>query len=200
MALSRACQARGDSALTICGDSIRVVHPLFQEEDGGALPTSPLQLHFGEIALDLAIQLNAIWHSRLPNAIKSNMQRVKHLVCFGAEFAGRFYQVSIFTDPVARMLNGNNWIELRRMAIANDAPPNTASRSLRIMRLLIQKKWPHLQRMISYQDCDVHTGTIYLAAGWQRETENLSGNWIRDNRDRRIAQAPGRKLRWGCAL
>lgn len=182
------------------GDSIRVVHPLFQEEGGGSTPTSPLQLHFGEITLDLAIKLNALWHSRLPNAVKNNMQRVRHLACFGAEFSDLFYMSAIWTDPIARLLNGRDWLELRRMAISDDAPKNTASRALRIMRIMVKRKWPHLKHIISYQDCDVHTGTIYLAAGWKREAENDSGNWIRDKRDRRQAQAPGNKVRWGCDI
>ena len=32
-----------------CGERIRVVHPLFQVEGGGSIPTSPLQLTVGRI-------------------------------------------------------------------------------------------------------------------------------------------------------
>ena len=179
------------------GDSIRVVHPLFPVEGGGSTPTSPLQLHVGEIDLDLAIRLNALWHSRLPNVVKNNVQRVRHLMCLAAEFSGLFYMSAIWTDPIARLLNGRNWIELRRMAISDDAPKNTGSRTLRIMRAIVKGRWPHLQRAISYQDCDVHLGTIYRADGWQMEAENKSADWIREKRERRTAVATGIKIRWG---
>ena len=182
------------------GESIRVVHPLFPVEGGGSIPTSPLQLHVGEISLDVAIRLNATWHSRLPDVVKNNVQRVRHLVCFCAEHKGIYYASAIWTDPIARLLNGRNWLELRRFAIAPDAPKNTASRMLRIMRQQILGKWPQIARLISYQDCDVHSGTIYKAAGWSAGAENKSGDWIRKSRDRRTAQAPGVKIRWEFAL
>ena len=180
------------------GDSIRVVHPLFyQAEEGGSSPTSPLQLHIGEISLDKAIQLNQLWHSRLPIVIKNNVQRVKHLACFCAEYDGIYFASAIWTDPIARLLNGRNWLELRRLAIAHDAPKNTASRMISVMSRQIKKKWPHIEKLISYQDCDVHYGTIYAASGWKIEATNKSGDWQRKMRNRRTAQAPGTKVRWG---
>lgn len=100
------------------GESIRVVHPLFQVELGGSTPTSPLQLHVGEISLDMAIRLNELWHSRLPNVVKNNVQRVRHLACFCAEHDGIYYASAIWTDPIARLLNGRNWLELRRPALS----------------------------------------------------------------------------------
>lgn len=177
------------------GESIRVVHPLFQEEGGGSIPTSLLQLHIGEISLDVAICLNLTWHSRLPGVVKNNVQRVRHLVCFGAEHGGIYYASAIWTDPIARLLNGRNWLELRRFAIASDAPKNTASRMLRIMRNKIIVRWSHIAKLISYQDCDVHTGTIYKASGWNigASSTNADG-W--QSRNRRLNQATGDKLRW----
>jgi hypothetical protein len=179
------------------GESIRIVHPLFQVEGGGSIPTSPLQLQIDEIHIDSAILLNQIWHSRLPDVVKNNVQRVSHLICFGAVYGGLYYASAIWTDPIARLLNGRNWLELRRMAIADDAPKNTASRMLSIMAKRIKRKWPSIERLISYQDCEVHRGTIYAASGWKVEAENASGNWIRETRDRRQAQAAGKKVRWG---
>jgi hypothetical protein len=157
-------------------------------------------LNIGQISLDTAIQLNGFWHSRLPLVIKCNVQRVSHLICFCAEHNGIYYASAIWTDPVARLLNRRNWLELRRLAIADDAPKNTASRMLKIMRLQIVKKWPHLERLVSYQDCDVHAGTIYKASGWIEGQKNQSGDWIRKNRDRRKAVAPGVKIRWEFVL
>lgn len=169
----------------ICGDGIRVVHPLFQVEGGGANPTSPLQLHIGEINLETAIQLNALWHSRLPNVDKTNVQRTSNNVCYGAEHNGIYYAVAVWTDPIARLLNGRGWLELRRLAIADDAPRFTASRMLKVMRLMVAKKFPRVTKLISYQDTSVHAGTIYGAAGWTPvETMASGNNWDTPTRTR----------------
>jgi len=178
------------------GDSTRVVHPLFHEEDDGSTPISPLQLIVGEISLTRAISLNEIWHSRLPVAKKSNMQRVRHLCCFGAHFANVFYAVGIWTDPIARRLNGLDILELRRFAIASDAPPNTATRIMRIMRMMIVNKFPHIKKLISYQDCEVHLGTIYAAAGWNPVSVTIPKNgWNTRKRDKSQANSKN-KVRW----
>ena len=179
-----------------CGDGIRVVHPLFQEEGDGAIPISPLQLSINETSLSKAIELNSLWHSRLPIASKDNMQRVKHLVCFAADFSGIFYAAAIWTDPIARKLNGRGWLELRRFAIADDAPKNTATRMLMVMRLIICKKWPKTVRLISYQDAEVHTGTIYKAAGWKIGATSSVGAKGWNNRKRAKMQTTADKIRW----
>lgn len=183
--------------MSICGDSVRVVHPLFQGEGGGSIPTSPLQLHIGRISIDLAIELNQLWHSRLPIVDKSNITRTRFLFCFGAEFENIWYAAAIWTNPVARLLNERPWLELRRLAIAQDAPKNTASRMLRIMTNFIRLACPNIERLISYQDEAVHTGTIYRAAGWE-STLRSKGEvlWDRPNRKRRATQAPSPKTRW----
>ena len=87
---------------------------------------------------------------------------------------------------------------LRRLAIAPDAPKNTASRMLRVMRLLIVRRKPGLKKLISYQDLGVHTGTIYKAAGWKAVRQDRGGEWARPElgRHNRPAQAPTPKIRW----
>ena len=145
----------------ICGESIRVVHPLFQEEGGGSIPTSPLQLHVGKISQRLAMQLNGEWHSRLPH-----ISNWKTCTAYGAEYQGVWYAVAMWATPSSASLNGRNWYELKRFAIAPDAPRYTASRMLSVMRKMIKKDMPTVERLISYQDTEVHFGTIYKAAGW----------------------------------
>jgi len=140
--------------------------------------------------------LNELWHSRLPLVSKSNISRSGHAICFGAEYENRWYATAIWTDPIARMLNGKDYIELRRLAIAPDAPQNTASRMLKVMRLLLVKRWPQLTKLISYQDTEVHTGTIYAAAGWkptQRSSVSTTG-W--NTRKRNKMQTTADKIRW----
>lgn len=183
--------------MTYRGDSTRVVHPLFQTEDGGSIPTSPLQLHVGRISVDLAIDLNAAWHSRLPILDKSNIVRTKQLICFGAEFANVWYACAVWTNPVARLLNDKDWLELRRFAMAPDCPANSGSRLLRIMVSYIRKSYPGIQKVMSYQDTAVHAGTIYSAAGWLPSHFEKNRDWNRPNRKRDAPQqASGDKVRW----
>lgn len=179
-----------------CGDSTRVVHPLFQTEDGGSIPTSPLQLHVGRISVDLAIDLNAAWHSRLPVLDKSNIVRTKHLLCFGAEFSNVWYACAVWTNPIARAHNDKPWLELRRFAMAPDCPPNSGSRLLKIMMGHIRRDYPLIARVMSYQDTAVHKGTIYAAAGWQPVHSLKNSDWDRPNRKRAEQQAGGDKVRW----
>lgn len=185
--------------MILSGESIRVVHPLFPTEGGGSIPTSPLQLHMGWMPVDEAVRLNAAWHSRLP-AFTGLPEKCKAI---GAECDGIYYAVSIWSDPVARRLNWTGRYELRRFAIAPDAPRYTASRMLRVMRLLIQRKPPNpgIERLISYQDLGVHTGTIYKAAGWTKVVESAvpTEGW-HSRRGRNATQTNADKARWECPL
>lgn len=179
-----------------CGDGIRVVHPLFQVEGDGAIPISPFQLQIARIDKRLAWKLNEHWHSRLPDI--SNWQNCD---CFGAEFANRYYAIAMWSIPSARELNGRGWWELRRMAIAPDAPKYTASRMLSVMTKMIRREMPDVVRLISYQDSDVHAGTIYKASGWtignigERIDETKTyNNW--KTRPGRKNQSTAPKIRW----
>ena len=182
--------------MNTCGDSIRVMHPLFQEDDDGSIPISPLQLEIGRIDIPLAVTLNELWHSRLP---KINNQTGKNMA-FAAFYKNRFYACAIWGEPVGRMLNGHGLYELRRMAIAEDAPKNTGSRMLKVMRILIRKELPEIKRLISYQDTDVHNGTIYKAAGWVEENKSSVSATGWNTRRRAKMQTTADKIRWGIAL
>ena len=181
------------------GDSIRVMHPLFfQEDDGGSIPTSPLQLRIDECHVHLAVELNALWHSRFPKVCASNIIRNRRQVCFAAEYDGIFYATALWSDPIAanRLNGGETMLELRRMAIAPDAPDNTATRMIKIMVMLIRRKWPELTKLISYQDTEVHHGTIYKASGWKQETTATLTEWDNGSRKRNKAQSTAPKIRW----
>ena len=184
--------------MLLSGESIRVVHPLFQEERGGSIPTSPLQLKFGEIDLDLAMGLNELWHSRFPITVRANLQRVRSGVNFGAEFDGVFYASAIWTTPIAsnRLKDGLNSLELRRLAISPDAPKYTATRMISFMRKWIEKKDWDIKKLISYQDTEVHTGTIYKASGWKAANEGSFTEWTTATRKRNDAQSTAPKIRW----
>ncbi len=182
--------------MMLSGDGIRVVHPLFQAEGAGSIPSSPLQLHVGWTTVQQAIGLNELWHSRLPK-FTSPPERCR-AIC--SEYDGVFYTASIWSPPLARMLNYTGRYELRRYAIAPDAPPNTASRVLRIMRALIAKDMPWIKTLISYQDTETHSGTIYKAAGWKCVSTGGGGEWVRKNRTSVKAVAGAAKVRWETAV
>lgn len=184
------------------GDGARVAYPLFQEEDGGANPTSPLQLRIIKISPSKAQELNSLWHSRLPVYETGSCL---HGICFGALFSGIFYAVAIWSNPVARALPQREWLELRRLAISDDAPKNTASRILSVMTSILKSSYPHLEKLISYQDMETHKGTIYKAAGWVVGSEHKGGTWYRPNSHNKSGsprlrpdnnQATGPKIRW----
>lgn len=180
--------------MTSALEALRVMHPLFHAGEGGAHPTSALQLWIEEIDTERALMLNRRWHSRLPRMGRGAVKIP--FLSYAATCAGIIYAVAIWSNPVARLLPQKEWLELRRFAIAPDAPRNTASRMLRIMELLIRRKLPSVVKLISYQDTEVHDGAIYRAAGWVPENKSNGDEWDRPNRSRPKAQSNSPKIRW----
>lgn len=182
----------------ICGDSSIVDRLSFQMADGGAIPTSPLQFSIEVIDVHTACRLNGLWHSRLPIIEWSNVVRNRHSICFGARYNGDLYAVAIWSSPVAanRMKNGKQALELRRFAIAPNAPKNTGSRMLSVMKLVIKNQIPDVSWFVSYQDTEVHDGTIYKAAGWTLVGESAGLSWSNKTRVRNKEQSMATKARW----
>ena len=176
-------------------ESIRVMHPLFQTGEGGSTPTSALQFVLERIPFKDALRLNRAWHSRLPR-FGTGFIKNQPFPCFGAMFEGRAFGVAIWSTPCARNLPQQEWLELRRLAIAPDAPRNLASRMLGVMARLLRLEYPQVRRLVSYHDTAVHTGAIYRAAGWTPTTVNKDGNWTRKARPRPRAQSEAPKQRW----
>lgn len=176
-------------------ESIRVMYPLFQAGEGGSTPTSALQLLIERIPFERARELNRLWHSRLPRMGTGFVQNQPFL-CYAATFEGFIYAAAIWSNPVARNLPQREWLELRRLAIAPDAPRNTASRMLAVMARLIRRERPEVRRLISYQDTEVHTGGIYRAAGWAATNCSNGGEWNQPGRSRPKAQSSTPKQRW----
>ena len=181
--------------MVIRAGGVRVAYPLFQEGGSGSIPTSALQLRFDPLELKRAIELNRHWHSRLPRVVYSNIIRTKRRISYGAEFDGLMYACAIWTNPVARMLP-QDWLELRRLAIADDRPKNTATRMIGWMVRDIHKRFPEVPKLISYQDSAVHAGTIYKAAGWKAVRVDAGGEWSRPSRHREKVQSDAPKVRW----
>lgn len=186
------------TSLALSGDGTVAVHPLFQGEGDGSIPISPLQLVIGHVDMPLAQALNEHWHSVLPRTELFTLTCMPTWNAFAATHANRFYAVAIWTSPVAanRLSNGWNCLELRRFAIASQAPKNTASRMLRVMKLLIRKEHPHIVRLISYQATEHHAGVIYKAAGWMPMTTAEKSTAWHQGSQRDLRQTTSAVIRW----
>jgi len=158
---------------------------------------SPLQFEIVEIHTLLAIDLNRLWHSVLPKISSGNIYRNTYRISFGALYKNLYFAVAIWTSPVAqnRLKNGFETLELRRMAISNDSPKNTASRFLSVMCKIIKNRFHEIYKLISYQDTKTHLGTIYKASNWypvKSQSEFMS--W--ENRPGRLDKTESVKIRW----
>ena len=90
----------------------RAVSPLFfRPEEDGMPPQSPRQLLPMIIPQSTAKQLNRLWHSRLPNM--GNMPSIS----FGFEYDGIYYASAMWSNPVARALPQQTWLELLKVAL-----------------------------------------------------------------------------------
>jgi hypothetical protein len=148
-----------------------------------------------------ACEYNRKWHSRLPRIEWGNVVRNTYYVCYGASYNNWCYAVAIWSSPVAqnRMIDGKTILELRRMAISQDAPKNTASRMISVMVRLIRNKFPLVTKLISYQDTEVHSGTIYKASGWKSVSTSKGVSWG-ISRVRNADQTTADKVKWEYCL
>ena len=143
----------------ICDRSSMVEQPV-PTGDGGSIPTRSLQLIVEEVPVFLARDFIAKHHSRLPYT-----QVGPWKFAFGVFDIDRtLVATALWHNCSARGLP-KSWLELRRMAIANNSPRNTASFVLAQMCRWMRKN-TSADVVISYQDVSVHRGTIYKAAGW----------------------------------
>ena len=182
----------------LSADDVRDSIPLFRSGCVGSSPTSAHHLTINKCKVQRACELNEIWHSRFPKIHWSNVVRNRDYICFVAEYDGIAYASAIWSSPVAanRLKEGKTALELRRMAIADDAPKNTASRMIGVMRKIIRKRLPHITLLLSYQDTEVHQGTIYKASGWYFASKNKGTSWTNNNRKRNKEQSLSDKVRW----
>jgi hypothetical protein len=160
-------------------------------------PSSPKKMTLREIGVKHAMRYNELWHSRLPVTVEGNLLRNKRSVFYGSEYLDHCFASAIWTDPVAnnRLSKDFVWLELRRLAVAPDAPKFTATWMISKMIRQIKKQFPEVTRLVSYQDCDVHRGTIYAAANWKNDTVSTNANW-NTTRKRNVEQSLSAKKRW----
>jgi hypothetical protein len=94
------------------------------------------------------------------------------------------------------MTNGERILELRRLAISEPCPKNTATWMIAKMVKVIAKDLTEIDRLISYQDTEVHLGTIYKAANWIPVVTSKGTSWTNDTRKRNVEQSIADKVRW----
>lgn len=133
--------------------------PLFDIPDGRT-PAKARELTLEPCDTSHARILNRRWHSRLPETTN-----IGWMYTFAGKAYGVTYGVALWSNPTSRTLP-SQWLELRRLAVSPDAPKYTATRMLGLMRRWFLKHHPEHEKLISYQDTDVHEGTIYKAANW----------------------------------
>ena len=83
-----------------------------------------------ETRAQIACMLNELWHSRLPDIHWSNVVRNKKYVCYVFKYKQAIVGTAIWSSPVARRLDPLTTLELRRMALSDVCPKNTATYTL----------------------------------------------------------------------
>ena len=182
--------------------SMRQSEPLFFDMQSFNMPKSCKELNLSVITVKRACELNKLWHSRLPIIDWSNVVRNTHYVNYVMIKDGIFFAVAIWSSPVAgnRMTAGDKCLELRRLAISPDAPKYTATRMISLMVKDIKKRFPDIMKLVSYQDTEVHTGTIYKASNWYAEKEVQGISWTTNTRKRNKEQTIAKKIRWSLTI
>lgn len=187
----------------ICAGSLNRKTTASQVDDSGATPTPAL--HFQACDKQQAVEFIRQWHSRLPNC-----QRGPWQFAFSASVNDEIFAAALWNNPSARTLPGH-WLELRRLAAKPGAPRNTCSCFIAWMVRYFRRAQKHREKCISYQDLEVHKGTIYKAAGWK--VEFVSKPRVRDRSKARvgtsrayrsdingISAAASAKARWSIML
>ncbi len=147
----------------MCGDSLKVEHPINQLEEGGSIPTSPLQLTIVECKFCDIRHIFEEFHYK-----KAHMGGGISW-CLGALYRNKFLAGIVIGKPRhdKKYSKSLKCVELRRMACIDALPKNTESWLLAKVIWWLKKN-TDIQRVISYSDKSVgHVGTIYKAANFK---------------------------------
>jgi len=136
---------------------------LFQVEDGGAVPTSPLQLYFKTINYQTAMRLVKRYHYLHRSAPTT--------WSFGAYYGGRIVGVITIGKPASHTLisgvagkeKAGSVYELNRLWMDDVAPKNSESRFIG----WAIRQLPVGTVLVSYADTKYgHTGKVYQSTNW----------------------------------
>lgn len=168
--------------MSFSGDSIEAMLPLFQEEEGGSIPTSPLQLRFEIVAPRTAAVAYRKWHYLKDDGFLSQ-------VSFGAFYGGKLEGAISFGALSAPALKGYwdrktqaGWYEIKRLALSPACPRNSESRMIGTTITLLRRRC-FVKGIVTYADAGYgHSGIIYRAAGFEYLglTSPRSDFWVGD--------------------
>jgi hypothetical protein len=152
----------------MCGDSLQVEQSLFQEIEGGVIPTSPLQLKIERVNQATAQWAYKKWHYFGQKGFLSTYN-------FGVYFEGVCVGAISYGITNARNIKGLftaqtqlEYMELTRFALSEVCPKNSESRVIAITLKMLRKLNPKLKGVITYADTAYgHTGTIYKASNFK---------------------------------
>jgi len=91
------------------------------------VPQTPKAMTLHKLKPQFASELNREWHSRLPIIHWSNIVRNRNYICYGACYDWQYFGVGIWSSPVNQNFDFDTVLELRRLAIAPNAPKFTAT-------------------------------------------------------------------------
>ncbi len=153
-----------------CGVGVSSSTARYQRDDGGASPTTPLQLSPRDLTLrtippSVAADMFVRWHylHSAPAGVKLTFG-----VFAGACLAGA---VALNAGPINahRLVQGaerGDGLCLARLWLADDLPPNSESRILGLLVRFLRQN-TSVRFLVSYADPAVgHVGVVYQAAGW----------------------------------
>ena len=145
-----------------------VEQPLFQVEDGGSNPTSPLQLFCRPVNKLTAKNFYKKWHYLGDQGFLSTVN-------YGAYFDGYIVGVITFAGVSAvETIKGifgtseqKGFWEIKRLAMTDGCPKNSESRFIAVSIRLLRKAYL-TKAIITYADtAQGHEGTIYKASGFK---------------------------------
>lgn len=140
----------------------------FQLDNGGSIPTSPLQLRISLISKETAGIAYRQWHYFGDKGFLASYS-------FGAYFEDLLYGAISYGIPNAKNIYGlftsdsqAGWLELTRLALSDKLPKNSESRVIAVTLKLLRKYEPKLKGVITYADTAYnHTGVIYRASNFE---------------------------------
>lgn len=163
----------------------------FLQDNGGSIPTSPLQFVYRPISSQ-SMNKMVVENHYAHRAVPSNWS-------FGAYFGDHLMGVISFGKPASRPLsvgicgyeNEPRIYELNRLWMADICPKNSESRFISWSLRELRKMKPPLI-LVSFADTGAgHKGTIYAATNW-----TYTG--LSDARPGGDKSVGGKHSRWGC--
>lgn len=148
------------------GGSVLETQSLFQETDGGSIPTSPHQLLIIPVGKKEAAECFRKWHYFGEKDFLASH-------CFGVVFNRKLLGAISYGIPNAKNIKGlytkdsqGDFMELTRLALSPDCPKNSESRVISITLKMIRKHG--YKGVVTYADtAQGHTGVIYKASNFE---------------------------------